>query len=96
MTDRNTLPQHAAANPPEPPAGSSLKDWVKAALVRAVKTGAQAAMAAIPVSAATIGAVDWPMVAGTAALASVISLLTSIAGVPEVDSGASVRRIVGK
>ena len=96
MTDQNTLPQHAAANPPEPPTDSSLKDWVKAALVRADKTGAQAAMAAIPVSAATIGAVDWPMVAGTAALASVISLLTSIAGVPEVDSGASVRRIVGK
>lgn len=75
---------------------ASLSDWVRAAAVRAVKTAAQAAVAAIPASAATIGTVDWPLVAGTAALAAVMSLLTSIAGLPEVDSGANVKQIAGK
>lgn len=74
---------------------ASLADWARAAAVRAVKTAAQAAVAAVPASAATIGTVDWPLVAGTAALAAVMSLLTSIAGLPEVDSGASIRQITG-
>ena len=58
--------------------------WGKAALVRAIKTIAQTAVAMIPV-AVTITQVDWLNVAGTAALAGVLSLLTSIAGLPEVD-----------
>ncbi len=57
--------------------------WVKAAGIRAVKTMAQSAVALIP-AAATIGAVDWQVVLGTAALAGVVSLLTSLAGLPEV------------
>lgn len=60
------------------------KMWWKAAGIRAVKTVAQTAVAMIPV-AVTIGAVDWVTVVGTAALAGVVSLLTSIAGLPEVD-----------
>ena len=56
---------------------------MKAAAVRAVKTMAQSAVALIP-AAATIGAVDWQVVLGTAALAGVVSLLTSLAGLPEV------------
>lgn len=60
------------------------KMWWKAAGVRAVKTVAQTAVAMIP-AAVTIGAVDWKTVVGTAALAGVVSLLTSIAGLPEVD-----------
>lgn len=60
------------------------KMWWKAAGIRAVKTVAQTAVAMIP-AAVTIGAVDWVTVAGTAALAGVVSLLTSIAGLPEVD-----------
>ncbi|AKV56038.1 hypothetical protein AB656_01015 [Bifidobacterium actinocoloniiforme DSM 22766] len=90
------MPQHATANQPDPPAASSLADWARAACVRAVKTAAQAAVAAIPASAATIGGVDWSLIAGTAALAAVLSVLTSIAGLPEVDSGASVRKIASK
>lgn len=58
--------------------------WGKAALVRAIKTVAQTAVAMIPV-AVTITQVDWLNVVGTAALAGVLSLLTSIAGLPEVE-----------
>ena len=59
-----------------------LKKWVHAAAVRSVKTVAQAAVAAIGSSAA-LGDVNWPLVASTAALAGVLSLLTSVAGLPE-------------
>lgn len=58
------------------------KKWLKCAGVRAVKTAAQTAVALIP-AAVSINAVDWTMVIGTAALAGVVSLLTSIAGLPE-------------
>lgn len=60
------------------------KTWAKAAAVRAVKTVAQTAVAMIP-AAVTITAVDWLTVAGTAALAGIVSLLTSVAGLPEVE-----------
>ena len=60
-----------------------MKKWVKAAVVRAIKTVAQAAIAAIGSSAA-LGDVNWVLVASTAALAGVLSILTSIAGLPEV------------
>lgn len=57
--------------------------WAKAAAIRAVKTMAQAALATIG-SAAALGMVDWKMVASTSALAGIISMFTSLAGVPEV------------
>lgn len=60
-----------------------MKKWVKAAAVRGIKTVAQAAIAAIGSSAA-LGDVNWVLVASTAALAGVLSVLTSIAGLPEV------------
>lgn len=59
------------------------KLWLKAAAVRAVKTMAQTAVAMLPV-AATVAEVNWLTVAGTAALAGIASLLTSLAGLPEV------------
>lgn len=59
------------------------KKWLKAAGVRAVKTVAQTAVAMIP-AAAMIQNVDWVAVAGTAALAGAVSILTSLAGLPEV------------
>lgn len=58
--------------------------WAKAAGIRAVKTMAQTAAAMLP-AAATISAVDWGTVVGTAALAGIASLLTSIKGLPEVE-----------
>lgn len=59
------------------------KKWWKAAAIRAIKTMAQTAVAMLP-AAAAINQVDWPVVAGTAALAGVASMLTSVAGLPEV------------
>ena len=59
------------------------KLWWKAAAVRAIKTMCQTAIAIIP-AAVTITAVDWLTVVGTAALAGVMSILTSLAGLPEV------------
>lgn len=58
------------------------KKWLKAAGVRAVKTMAQTAVSLLP-AAATITSVDWKVVAGTAALAGLTSLFTSLAGLPE-------------
>ena len=58
------------------------EQWIKAAGIRAVRTMAQSAVALLP-AAATIGAVDWQVVLGTAALAGVASLLTSLAGLTE-------------
>ena len=66
------------------------KTWLNAALVRAIKTMCQSALALIP-AAITIVDVDWVTVAGTAALAGVVSLITSVAGLPEVDENANLK-----
>ena len=57
--------------------------WAKAAAVRAAKTMAQTAVAVIG-TGAVIAAVDWKMVVSSAVLAGVVSILTSVAGIPEV------------
>lgn len=60
------------------------KQWWKAAGIRAVKTIAQTAVGLIPATV-MITEVDWKVVVGTAILAGVVSLLTSVAGLPEVN-----------
>ena len=60
--------------------------WIKAAGVRAIKTVAQTAVALIGTNAIGITEVDWIGVASGAALAGVVSLLTSLAGIPEVSA----------
>ena len=61
------------------------KLWVKAAMVRAVKTMAQTAVALMSTGAVGILDVDWMSVVSASALAGVLSLLTSLAGLPEVE-----------
>lgn len=61
------------------------KKWWKAAGIRAIKTVAQSAVASIGTSA-LISSVDWKVVLSTSALAGVLSILTSIGGLPEVES----------
>lgn len=60
------------------------KKWIKAAGVRAIKTMAQTAVATIG-TAAVMGEVNWVMVASASVLSGVLSVLTSIAGLPEVE-----------
>jgi hypothetical protein len=69
--------------------GNIMNEWIKAALVRAIKTAAQTAVALIGTNAIGITGVDWVAVASAAALAAVVSLLTSVAGIPEVREGKS-------
>ena len=59
--------------------------WIHAALIRAVKTFAQSAIASIGTTA-MMNQVDWKIVFSTAALSSILSILTSLSGLPEVSA----------
>ena len=60
------------------------KNWIKAAGIRAIKTVAEAAIATIGTSA-VLSEVDWVMVVSASVLAGILSLLTSLAGLPELE-----------
>lgn len=61
---------------------TNFKKWIRAAGIRAIKTVAQTAVATIG-TAAVLGAVDWTAVVSASMLAGLLSLLTSVAGIPE-------------
>lgn len=69
---------------------SFFKKWIKAAGVRAIKTVAQTAVATIGTSA-LLGDVNWIAVVSASVLAGVLSLLTSVAGLPEVEDGGTTK-----
>ena len=60
------------------------KKWLKAAGIRAVKTMAQTAVAVIG-TGAVLSAIDWKMVLSASIVAGIVSILTSVAGIPEVE-----------
>ena len=64
----------------------NFKEWIKAAGIRAIKTICQTAIATIGTSAA-MSEVNWLIVASTSLLAGILSILTSLAGLPEVEKG---------
>lgn len=67
------------------------KLWIKAAAIRAIKTICQAAVATIG-TAAIISEIDWKYIVSASLLAGILSILTSLAGLPEVDQQAQVVR----
>lgn len=73
-----------------------LKDWASAALVRAIKTAAQTAVALIGTNAVGVTDVDWLVIGSAALLAAIVSLLTSTGGIPEVDNGTDVLSLYSK
>lgn len=79
--------------PTREPASSPTRVWVRAALIRALKTMAQAAIGVLGTGAIGLMQVDWLNVLSVALMGGVLSLLTSIAGIPEVDDGSSLASI---
>ena len=79
--------------PAREPASSPTRVWVRAALIRALKTMAQAAIGVLGTGAIGLMQADWMNVLSVALMGGVLSLLTSIAGIPEVDDGSSLAAI---
>ena len=71
------------------------KEWFKAAAIRALKTIAQTAIATIG-TAAVIGQVDWILVGSASLMAGILSILTSIAGLPEVKKTEEIKKLEEK
>ncbi|MEE1295874.1 MAG: holin [Bifidobacterium sp.] len=84
------LPDSLTAREPTP---SPTRVWVRAALIRALKTMAQAAIGVLGTGAIGLMQADWANVLSIALMGGVLSLLTSIAGIPEVDDGSSLASI---
>lgn len=69
----------------------NFKSWIKCAGIRAIKTFAQTFVATIGTGALTLGSVNWALVASSATLAAIMSLATSLAGLPEVKCEVSTK-----
>ncbi len=79
--------------PTHEPTPSPTRVWVRDALIRALKTMAQAAIGVLGTGAIGLMQADWMNVLSVALMGGVLSLLTSIAGIPEVDDGESLASI---
>ena len=88
-TDR-ALPDSMPTREPSP---RPARVWVRAALIRALKTMAQAAIGVLGTGAIGLMQADWMNVLSVALMGGVLSVLTSIAGIPEVDDGSSLAAI---
>ena len=84
------LPDSLLTREPTP---SPARVWVRAALIRALKTMAQAAIGVLGTGAIGLMQADWMNVLSVALMGGVLSVLTSIAGIPEVDDGSSLAAI---
>ena len=73
----------------------ALKNWAIAALIRAIKSAAQAGVMLIGADTVSIVSLDWPLILGGMATMAVLSILTSLAGLPEVGEGASIAKLAG-
>lgn len=62
----------------------NFKSWIKSAAIRAIKTFAQTFLSMVPMGAAFLGSVNWGLALSSAALAAILSIATSLAGLPEV------------
>ena len=71
----------------------ALKAWAIAAMIRALKSAAQAVLVLMGTDMVNILTVDWVQIAGVAAGMAVASIVTSIAGIPEVEGGANVAKL---
>lgn len=80
--------------PTREPTPSPTRVWVRAALIRALKTMAQAAIGVLGTGAIGLMQADWMNVLSIALMGGVLSLLTSIAGIPEADGGDSLSVIM--
>lgn len=72
---------------------TGMRSWTRAALIRALKTAAQAAIGVLGTGAIGLLQVDWANVLSVALMGAVLSMLTSVAGLPEVDDGDSLAAI---
>lgn len=72
---------------------ATFKDWAEAAGIRAVKTFAQTAVTLIGSGTVGFTDLDWVQIISVSGVAAVVSILTSIAGIPEVEGGNSVFKI---
>ena len=71
----------------------ALKNWAIAAMIRAIKSAAQAGVMLVGSDMVSIVSLDWPLILGGMATMAALSILTSLAGLPEVGEGASVRTL---
>lgn len=85
----NTQSKHAAATATDNP----VVDWCRATAVRAVKTAAQTMLAVVGTGMVGILDVDWANCLSVTLMATLLSVVTSVAGLPEVDGGTSVAKL---